>query len=334
MLGGDDDVGVDDEVQPGAGDHAVDGRHGRLPHAVLAGRPVDLVRRAGPCRPTTPPRDATAPTSAPVEKKRSPVAVTTRAADPGVLADLGPDRLDRLDHRGVQRVRPVGAVDRDVGDVVALLVDQARAARRRGRCVMVSSLSIVVKLGRDGFRYCHEPCWLKRLAPAPMLRPGRQARLADLGRTVADRPLDRESHRTVRLMGLERRLRARPWSPSGAPSPPPRRRASAPRVDGVGRDAGQRARRGEPQEAIGERVGDRLEVPDRRSELDPVGGVGGGRRAGGARPPPPCTRRRRRRRRRSPGWRRRGRRALDRGATPRLAGQRVDRFDVTGDRAR
>ena len=77
VLGGDDDVGVDDEVQPGPGDHPVDGRHRRLPHPVLARRPVHLVGTAGPCRPTTPPRDATAPTSAPVEKKRSPVAVTT-----------------------------------------------------------------------------------------------------------------------------------------------------------------------------------------------------------------------------------------------------------------
>ena len=54
--------------------------------------------------------------------------------------------------------------------------------------------------------------------------------------------------------------------------------ATAPMSMAWAGDAGHRARRGEPQEAIGERVGDGLEVGDRRLELDPVGGVGGGRR--------------------------------------------------------
>jgi hypothetical protein len=60
---------------------------------------------------------------------RAEVAVTgagdDRAADPGVLADLGPDRLDRLDHAAVQGVASLGPVEADVGDVVPLLIDEA-----------------------------------------------------------------------------------------------------------------------------------------------------------------------------------------------------------------
>ena len=75
-VGRDDDVGIDDEVQPGPGDHPVHRGDGRLPDPVLARRPVHLLaQRALAGRHTA--REATAPTSAPVEKCRSPAAVTT-----------------------------------------------------------------------------------------------------------------------------------------------------------------------------------------------------------------------------------------------------------------
>ena len=89
-----------------------------------------------------------------------------------------------------------------------------------------------------------QPSPLQDVIGAVAEAPPGEARLADLGGTVADRPLDRESHRTVRLMNLERGVEC---GPGGRPTGRRRgRERRAPgltdcaRVDRVRSDACQR----------------------------------------------------------------------------------------------
>ena len=85
---------------------------------------------SGPLPALTPPRAATAPTSAPVQKCRSPAAVMIVQRIHGSSRTSAQIALIGSTMLRVQGVAPLGAVERDVGDVVALLVDQALAAGR------------------------------------------------------------------------------------------------------------------------------------------------------------------------------------------------------------
>ncbi len=188
---------------------------------------------SGPLPARTPPRDATAPRSAPVQKWRSPVAGDDRAADPRVVADLGPDRLDRLDHAPVQRVAPFRAVDPDVGDVVALLVDEP--LDRSGQVdshghaplplsVLVSGLSLLKLRGRRA----HE-------LPAGVLVARRVQRTP--GGCVPDhgRPDPRPYSPGHRRLGEPgRSCRPQCASPTTAPWRPPPAAPAPPRCQGVG----------------------------------------------------------------------------------------------------
>ena len=122
LVGCDDDVGIDDEVEAGAGDESVDGTDRRLPHVVLARRPVNLLVQRSLARLHGSPRRHRPEVGAGAEVSLAG-AGDDRAADPRVFANLGPDRLERLDHAGVEGVAAVGPIDPDVGDVV-------RASRR------------------------------------------------------------------------------------------------------------------------------------------------------------------------------------------------------------
>ena len=103
VLGGHDDVGVDDEVQPAAGHGAVDRGHHGLPDAVVARRPEDLllegpVVRDGAAGARHDPdvhAGAEVPVARPGDHDR---------ADALVGAHVLPDRAQHRTHRGVEQL--------------------------------------------------------------------------------------------------------------------------------------------------------------------------------------------------------------------------------------
>src|SRR3954452_14558695 len=144
------------------------------------------------------------------------------------------------------------------------------------RSTFIPSCSSLVPLG--SCCWSESPLAQDQVGACSGAMPGK-AGLADSRGTVADRSFDREPHRTVCLMGVVRRLER---GPARRATGGRRRRrrllvvAGDGGVDGVGGDAREGAGGREPQVAVGEWVGDRLEIPDRILELDAIGGVLGG----------------------------------------------------------